>query len=60
MKIRDIYEKWLSSDALKPEEKEELRLLDEKEIEDRFYTDLSFGTGGLRGVMATGPNRMNL
>ena len=60
MKIKDIYEKWLSSDALTPAEKNELRLLNEKEIEDRFYTDLSFGTGGLRGVMAIGPNRMNL
>ena len=32
---------------------------DEKEIEDRFYRDLEFGTGGLRGVMGAGTNRMN-
>lgn len=36
-----------------------LKITDEKELEDRFYKDLQFGTGGLRGVMGAGPNRMN-
>lgn len=35
-------------------------ITDEKEIEDRFYKDLEFGTGGLRGIMGAGPNRMNI
>ncbi len=42
-------------------QKNELRnIKDEQEIEDRFYKDLEFGTGGLRGVMAAGTNRMNI
>ena len=36
-----------------------LSIKDEKELEDRFYKDLAFGTGGLRGVMGAGSNRMN-
>lgn len=40
-------------------EKELLQINDENEIEDRFYTDLAFGTGGLRGVMGAGTNRLN-
>lgn len=51
------YKKWLTFDQ---ETKEELlRLEDESEIEDRFYKDLEFGTGGLRGVMGAGTNRLN-
>ena len=44
------------------ETKAELQAIagDEKEIEDRFYKDLSFGTGGLRGVIGAGTNRMNV
>ena len=60
MNFRENYKKWLSSELLSAEEKQELLSLSEKEIEDRFYTDLAFGTGGLRGVMAVGTNRMNL
>lgn len=57
----DIYKKWLSSNLIDEETKEELRSLkDEKEIEDRFYKDLEFGTGGLRGIMGAGTNRMNV
>lgn len=56
------YEEWLSSDAIDEATKEELRGLagNEKEIEERFYQDLEFGTGGLRGIMAAGTNRMNV
>lgn len=51
-------EKWLS--FIDEEEKRELlSISDEKEIEDRFYKDLAFGTGGLRGVMGIGSNRLN-
>lgn len=54
------YNEWLKSDVFDAETKSELEnLTDEKEIEDRFYKDLSFGTGGLRGVIGAGTNRMN-
>ena len=57
-KIR--YEEWLQSKVISEEVKNELKQLnDEKEIEDRFYRDLEFGTGGLRGVIGYGDNRMN-
>ena len=57
----DEYKKWLDSDMLSASEKEELKSIanDEKEIESRFYTDLSFGTAGMRGVRGIGRNRMN-
>ena len=58
MGYKDVYRDWLSwcDDA---EKKELLLLKDEKEIEDRFYRDLEFGTAGLRGIMGAGSNRMN-
>ena len=58
---RAEYERWLASPALPAAMREELSVIrgDEKEIEDRFYTPLSFGTAGLRGVMGAGLNRMN-
>ena len=57
---REEYERWLSSAVFDEDTKRELRALtDEKEIEDRFYRDLAFGTGGLRGVLGAGSNRMN-
>ena len=48
----DEYKKWLDSTMLSENEKEELRSIanDEKEIENRFYTNLSFGTAGMRGI----------
>ncbi|KUL99802.1 phosphoglucomutase [Fusobacterium nucleatum subsp. nucleatum] len=57
----DEYKKWLDSNMLSVSEKEELKNIanDEKEIESRFYTDLSFGTAGMRGVRGIGRNRMN-
>ena len=60
MVFEEKYKKWLSSDVLSEAEKSEFLSLNQKEIEDRFYCDLAFGTGGLRGVMAVGSNRMNL
>lgn len=61
-RVREQYSLWLESPVFDPGTKEELRALegDEKEIADRFYRDLEFGTGGLRGVMGAGTNRMNL
>ena len=56
-----IYQEWLNSSLLSKEEKEELLSIkdDDNQIKDRFYRDLAFGTGGLRGVMEVGTNRMN-
>lgn len=59
MSYKTEYEKWLKSDKVSEEVKAELRSLDEKEIEDRFYRELEFGTAGLRGIMGAGTNRMN-
>lgn len=62
MNARIRYEKWLESDQLDETAKQELREIagDDAEIEDRFYRNLEFGTGGLRGVMSVGTNRMNI
>lgn len=60
MNYRNRYEQWLNDDFFDEETRKELAALtDEKEIEDRFYRDLAFGTGGLRGIMGAGTNRMN-
>lgn len=55
------YDFWCTSEVFDENTKSELKTIkDEKEIEDRFYKDLSFGTGGLRGVIGAGTNRMNI
>ncbi|MBE6909611.1 MAG: phospho-sugar mutase [Ruminococcaceae bacterium] len=61
MDYRKEYEKWLASPALSDEERAELKGIagDEKEIENRFYGPLEFGTAGLRGTMYTGLHNMN-
>ncbi len=60
MSYKENYKKWLESDYIDEATKKELlELKDEKEIEDRFYKSLDFGTGGLRGVIGAGDNRMN-
>ena len=55
------YNKWMTDPAFDEETRKELMAIkdDEKEIEDRFYRDLEFGTGGLRGIIGAGTNRMN-
>ncbi|OPL09122.1 MAG: hypothetical protein AVO33_07725 [delta proteobacterium ML8_F1] len=53
------YEAWLEDPGIDEAFKEELRNLDSEEIEDAFFRDLAFGTGGLRGVMGPGSNRVN-
>ncbi|WMJ81170.1 phospho-sugar mutase [Clostridium sp. MB40-C1] len=61
MRYTEKYEKWLNSEIIDENTKEELRNIDdEKELEDRFYKDLEFGTGGLRGKIGAGANRMNI
>lgn len=59
--IYNRYLRWLNEKELTSEERNELKNLEtnEKEIEDRFVGDLEFGTGGLRGIMGLGTNRMN-
>ncbi len=60
MDYRERYREWLNASWLDASDKAELAALaDEKEIEDRFYRDLEFGTAGMRGVMGLGTNRMN-
>ena len=62
MNYMEIYNQWLESDYFDAETKQELENIkgNEKEIEDRFYTDLEFGTAGLRGIIAAGTNRINI
>lgn len=62
MSYMDDYKFWLEDDYFDQATKDELKAIesDEKEVEDRFYKDLEFGTGGLRGVIGAGTNRMNI
>lgn len=62
MSFMDDYKFWLEDDYFDQETKNELLAIkdDEKEIEERFYKELEFGTGGLRGVIGAGTNRMNI
>ena len=61
MDYREQFNFWLEDDYFDEETKKELLAIrnDEKEVEDRFYRELEFGTGGLRGVIGAGTNRMN-
>ncbi len=61
MSYRDTFQFWLEDDYFDADTKEELLAIrnNEAEIEDRFFKDLEFGTGGLRGVIGAGTNRMN-
>ena len=60
MNYKDKYKLWLESEYFDADTKKELSgIADEKEIEDRFHTNLSFGTAGLRGKIGAGTNRMN-
>lgn len=62
MDYRKMYEEWLSNPYFDAETKKELESIkdNEKEIKERFYTELEFGTGGLRGIIGAGINRMNI
>ncbi len=62
MSYKQIYEEWMSNPYFDEATKKELAAIadNEKEIEERFYADLEFGTAGLRGVIGAGINRMNI
>lgn len=62
MGYRENYEAWLNNTYFDEATREELKSIagDEKEIEERFYMDLEFGTAGLRGIIGAGTNRMNV
>lgn len=62
MGYRETYEAWLSDSYFDEDTRKELESLkgNDKEIEERFYKDLEFGTAGLRGVLGAGTNRMNI
>ena len=61
MDYKTQYKRWLDCESTDPELKQELSsLTDEKDIEDRFYRSLEFGTAGLRGIIGAGTNRMNV
>ncbi len=61
MDYKTQYKRWLDCESTDPELKQELSsLTDERDIEDRFYRSLEFGTAGLRGIIGAGTNRMNV
>ena len=62
MEYRKNYEDWLNASYFDDKTKEELLSIknDEKEIQERFYKQLDFGTAGLRGIIGAGTNRMNI
>lgn len=62
MNYKENYEAWLSNPYFDEDTKKELESIanDENEIKERFYTDLEFGTAGLRGIIGAGTNRMNI
>lgn len=62
MNYLESYQTWLSSPYFDEETKKELRLIQDqdKEIQERFYKELEFGTGGLRGIIGAGTNRLNI
>jgi phosphoglucomutase len=61
MEFMEKYNQWLEDDYFDQQTKKELKDIsnDKKEIQERFYKDLEFGTGGLRGIIGAGTNRMN-
>ena len=59
MTVQEKYHQWLECPAMPEELLSDLRLMDDDKMNDSFYRDLAFGTGGLRGVLGAGTNRMN-
>ncbi|MBO5565326.1 MAG: phospho-sugar mutase [Lachnospiraceae bacterium] len=61
-RVRELYAYWSEDPYFDEATRQELKAIeaDEKEIEERFYTDLAFGTGGLRGIIGAGTNRLNI
>lgn len=58
--IRENYNKWLTNDKMPKYLKDELLNMSEGQINESFYRDLEFGTGGLRGILGAGTNKMNI
>ncbi len=54
------YQSWLNDPAISSDDKEALKKMSDDELQDAFYKDLEFGTGGMRGIMGLGANRMNI
>ena len=59
MSTKENYIRWLNSPKVNEQDKEILRKMDQKEIDDAFFKDVEFGTAGMRGVLGPGTNRMN-
>ena len=59
MSTKENYLRWLNSPKVNEQDKEILRKMDQKEIDDAFFKDVEFGTAGMRGVLGPGTNRMN-
>lgn len=61
MNYKQVYDYWLNSPSLYDKDRQEIdKITDEKEIEERFYRELEFGTAGMRGILGIGTNRMNI
>ena len=60
MSVREQYEAWLACPAMPAELLDDLRAMNDEKVNDSFYRELAFGTGGLRGVLGAGTNRMNV
>ncbi|MCL2559623.1 MAG: phospho-sugar mutase [Turicibacter sp.] len=60
MNIENLYQSWLTNENLDANLKQQLENITDKEKEDAFYTDLEFGTAGMRGIIGPGTNRMNV
>ena len=62
MNYKESYKAWLENPYFDENTKKELQAIanDDNEIKERFYTDLEFGTAGLRGIIGAGTNRMNI
>ncbi|HBS02737.1 MAG TPA: hypothetical protein DEA63_02590, partial [Firmicutes bacterium] len=59
MDIEKTYREWLNSPLLNPQEKEALSQMNQEEKEDAFFQEAPFGTGGMRGKLGVGLNRLN-
>ena len=62
MDYKEIYAQWVNDEYFDEKTRAELKAIagDDKEIQERFYKSLEFGTGGLRGIIGAGTNRMNI
>lgn len=57
---KENYERWIKHPNLDPKLSEVLKTMEEKELEDSFYTNIEFGTAGMRGLLGPGTNRINV